>query len=122
MRVISQSQVDHPLLAPLGEQIHELIGDAAALGGATKHSVAYVVVPSSKLSPRHYHKVSEETYYMLKGEAQLIIDGRQVTLQPGQACLILPGEVHQVFNHASEDLEFLAVCAPPWTSTDSFEV
>jgi mannose-6-phosphate isomerase-like protein (cupin superfamily) len=122
MRVISRSQVDQPFLAPLGEQIYELIGDATALGGATKHSVAYAVVPSGKLSPRHYHKVSEETYYMLKGEAEVIIDGRQVTLLPGQACLILPGEVHQVFNHASEDLEFLVVCAPPWTPTDSFEV
>jgi uncharacterized cupin superfamily protein len=91
MRVISQSQVDHPLLAPLGEQIHELIGDATALGGATKHSVAYVVIPRGKLSPRHYHKVSEETYYMLKGEAEVIIDGRQVILLPGQACLHFTG-------------------------------
>jgi mannose-6-phosphate isomerase-like protein (cupin superfamily) len=122
MRVISRGQIDQPFLAPLGEQIYELIGDATDLGGATKHSVAYAVVPSGKQSPRHYHKVSEETYYMLKGEAELIIDGRQVTLLPGQACLILPGEVHQVFNHASEDLEFLVVCAPPWTQNDSFEV
>jgi uncharacterized cupin superfamily protein len=88
VRVISRGKVDHPLLAPLGEQIYELVGDATALGGATRHSVAYVVVPSGKLSPRHYHKVSEETYYMLKGEAEVIVDGRQLTLLPGQACLI----------------------------------
>jgi mannose-6-phosphate isomerase-like protein (cupin superfamily) len=122
MRVVSQDQVKEPFLAPLGEIIYELIGSGSAAGGTTQHSLAHVVVPPGKLSPRHYHQVFEETYYLLKGQASLVIDGQAFVLSPGQSCLIMPGEVHQVFNHGAEDLEFLVVCAPPWTADDFFEV
>jgi mannose-6-phosphate isomerase-like protein (cupin superfamily) len=122
LRVVTRQQVDQPFLAPLGEVIYELVGSPMEAGGTTKHSFAHVVVAPGKLSPRHYHKVSEETYYILQGKAHLVIDGQELTLSPGQTCLIMPGEVHQVFNHETDDLEFLAVCAPPWTPEDSFEV
>lgn len=122
MRVITKEEIDQPFLAPLGELIYELIGSTPETGGAAKHSLAHVVVPQGKLSPRHYHKVFEETYYLLKGQARMQIDGQEFTLSPGQSCLILPGEVHQVFNDRPEDLEFLVICAPPWTPDDFFEV
>jgi mannose-6-phosphate isomerase-like protein (cupin superfamily) len=80
-----------------------------------------VVVPSGKLSPRHYHRVLEETYFVLQGKARMIIDGREFTLEPGEACLIMPGEVHQVFNDQEEALEFLVFCTPPWTPDDFIE-
>jgi mannose-6-phosphate isomerase-like protein (cupin superfamily) len=35
---------------------------------------------------------------MLKGQARMVIDGHEFTLSPGQSLLILPGEVHQIFN------------------------
>lgn len=122
MRVITKEEIDQPFLAPLGELIYELIGSTPETGGAAKHSLAHVVVPQGKLSPRHYHKVFEETYYLLKGQARMKIDDQEFTLSPGQSCLILPGEVHQVFNDRPEDLEFLVICAPPWTPDDFFEV
>lgn len=122
MRVITKEEISQPFLAPLGEMIYELVGNTAELGNTTLHSLAHAVVPSGKLSPRHYHKASEETYYILKGKAAMVIDGQAFTLSPGQSCLILPGEVHQVFNHESEDLEFLVFCAPPWTPHDFFEI
>jgi mannose-6-phosphate isomerase-like protein (cupin superfamily) len=122
MHVTTKEDIDQPFLAPLGEVIYELIGSTAETGGATQHSLAHVVVPAGKLSPRHYHKVFEETYYMLKGQARMVIDGHEFTLSPGQSCLIMPGEVHQVSNDQAEDLEFLVICAPPWTPDDFFEV
>ena len=122
MYVISKDQVTQPFLAPLGEQIYELIGSQAAVGGATLHSFAHVLVPPGKLSPQHYHRISEESYYILKGRAHMVVDANEFILEPGQACLIKTGEVHQVFNRAAEDLEFLVVCAPPWTPDDSFAV
>jgi mannose-6-phosphate isomerase-like protein (cupin superfamily) len=122
MRVTTKDEIAEPFLAPLGELIYELIGSPPEAGGTTKHSFAHAVVPPSKLSPRHYHKVCEETYYILKGRATMVIDDHHFTLSPGQSCLIMPGEVHQVFNKEAEDLEFLVVCAPPWTADDFFEV
>jgi mannose-6-phosphate isomerase-like protein (cupin superfamily) len=122
MKVTSKDEITQPFLAPLGELIYELVGSTPETGGAGQHSLAHVVVPPSKLSPRHYHKVFEETYYILKGEAHMVIDGHEFTLAPGQSCLIMPGEVHQVSNRQTTELEFLVICAPPWTPDDFFEV
>jgi mannose-6-phosphate isomerase-like protein (cupin superfamily) len=122
MHTSNREQIKEPFRAPLGEVIYELVGNAAAQGGTAKHSLAQVVVPAGKLSPRHVHRVSEESYFLLKGRARMIIDGREFSLSPGEACLIMPGEVHQVFNDEDETLEFLVVCAPPWTPDDFFEV
>lgn len=121
MRVVSREEITEPFRAPLGELIYEMIGRPEEIGGTTKHSFVHVVIPPEFSSPAHYHEVSEETYYILKGKARMIIDDCEFTLSPGQACLIMPGEVHQIFNDEKEDLEFLTVSAPAWTPDDSFD-
>ncbi len=118
MHTRTKEQASEPLHAPLGEVIYELVGNAPSLGGAAKHSLAQVVVPSGKLSPRHFHRGLEETYFLLKGRARMVINEHEFFLSPGEACLILPGEIHQVFNDDEETLEFLVFCAPAWTPDD----
>ncbi len=122
MRVTTREEIREPFRAPLGELVYELIGPSDALGGSRLHSFALVAIPPGKRSPTHYHKVSEETYHMLKGRARMVVDGREFELTPGQSLLILPGEVHQICNERPEDVEFLVVCAPPWTPDDFFVV
>ncbi|CAG1005937.1 putative monooxygenase [Phycisphaerales bacterium] len=122
MRVISKNDVKRPFVAPLGEQIFEMIGRPLELGGTTKHSFVHVVIPAKKSSAAHYHKVSEETYYVLSGRARMAIDGKTFQLIPGQACLIMPMEIHQIFNDEEEDLHFLTISAPAWVPEDSHYV
>jgi mannose-6-phosphate isomerase-like protein (cupin superfamily) len=64
--------------------------------------------------------VSEETYYILTGTARMVIDQHELSLSPGQACLIQPREWHQIFNPGDVDLQFLAICAPAWNAADSY--
>ena len=97
-----------------------MIGKPQELGGTVKHSLAHVVLQPKTTSSPHYHNTSEETYYVLRGKARMIIDNNEFTLSPGEACLIMPGETHQIFNDGNKDLEFLAICAPAWTPEDSF--
>ena len=120
MRVASVADVQTPLRTPSGEVIYELVGAAPETGGVKRHSVAVVVLPPHKSSDLHYHQVAEETYYMLHGTARMVIDGQVFPLHSGQACLIEPGERHQIFNDGDEELAFIAVCAPAWTADDSF--
>jgi len=121
MRVISKNEISEPFLAPLGEQIYEMIGKPSSIGGTTNHSFVHVVIPRGKSSPKHFHKVSEETYYMLAGTAKMTIDDAKFTLLPGQAVLIMPGEIHQIFNASDDlDLEFLTVSAPAWVPDDTY--
>jgi mannose-6-phosphate isomerase-like protein (cupin superfamily) len=120
MRITTKSEIK-PLVNPGRETVFELIGLAADHGGAGKASLAHVVIAPGKACSRHYHKVSEETYYGLHGAGEMVIDGQVFELRPGQACLIEPGETHQIFNRGDSDLEFLAVCAPAWAPGDSFD-
>ena len=122
MRLISKDQVDNVLQTPTGEVIYELIGRAEETGGTAGHSLAHVTLPPGKSSEAHYHRESEETYYVLQGRGWMEIDGDEFPLEPGQALLIEPGEVHKISNHGESDLEFLAVCSPPWVAEDSFSV
>jgi mannose-6-phosphate isomerase-like protein (cupin superfamily) len=119
MWVMSREGVEAPIRNPWGEVVYELVGAAEEAGGARQHSVALVVIPPGGSSAEHYHTGAEETYYVLRGTARMVVDGREFELGPGQACLIQPPERHRVFNEGTEDLEFLAVCAPPWVPEDS---
>lgn len=122
MRLTSKKEIKNALSTPQGEIIFELIGKQKLSGGTSKHSLAQVIIPPGKSSALHYHKKSEETYFILEGEGWMRIDQREFSLQPGQACLIEPGEQHQIINQGKTDLEFLAICAPAWVPENSFEV
>jgi mannose-6-phosphate isomerase-like protein (cupin superfamily) len=80
----------------------------------------HVVLPPGKASPAHFHKVSEETYYLLTGEARMRIEDVTRTVRPGDACLIMPREAHEIRNIGSHDLEFIAVSGPAWAPEDTF--
>ncbi len=121
MHITSKAQVQ-PLVSATGETVFELVGLAVEHGGAAQHSLAHILIAPGGASTRHFHKVSEETYYLLRGEAMMTVDNRIFALHPGETCLIRPGETHQISNPGSDGLEFLAVCAPAWVPGDSFEV
>ena len=120
MRVVRKEEISNAIKNPSGEEIYEMIGRSPAIGGTTHHSLVHVVIPPGKSSHAHYHEVSEETYYILKGVGLMIINDNRFWLHPGQACLIHSRERHQIFNEGEGDLEFLTVSAPAWTPDDSF--
>ncbi len=113
---------DEPIETVTGEIIYELIGRAVRSTPDANHSLARIVIPKGKSSEAHFHKVSQETYFILEGEGQMSVDGEEFTLKSDQACHIEPGEIHQIKNKGESDLIFLAVCVPPWLPEDSFEV
>lgn len=117
---LSQNQVTDPIVTPHGETVYEMIGRVAHHGGAVQHSLAHIILAEGKAAQAHHHKVCEESYYILKGQARMVIDGQELLLSPGQTCLILPPQVHQLFNTGEGALEFLAVCAPAWYPEDSY--
>lgn len=122
MKITSKDKTTSTDKAAKGEVIYELVGKAEDIGGTTNHSVAHIVIPKNKSSSAHYHKVSEETYYILSGKARVVLDEEELILTRGDSLLILQNEVHQIFNDENQDLEFLAISAPAWDIEDSFFV
>lgn len=120
MHLNCKDMIPAPLQSPSGEVIYELIGQTEQGGKVASHSLAHIHLSPEKSSAAHFHKHSDETYYILAGQAHMLLDGKEYLLCPGQTLLIQPGEVHQISNPGPQDLEFLAVCVPAWTAEDSF--
>ena len=81
-------------------------------------SLAEATIPASGETERHYHKVSEEFYYLLAGSGLMEIDGVSREVGPGDAILIPAGAWHQI--QAIEPLRFLCCCAPPYAHDDTY--
>jgi mannose-6-phosphate isomerase-like protein (cupin superfamily) len=69
---------------------------------------------------RHYHRVSEEIYFILEGAASMEINGESREVCPGDAILIAPGDWHQIRSLGPEPLRFLCCCAPSYSHNDTF--
>ena len=119
MHITQKSKLPALIKNPHGEDVQEVLGNQA--GGVESHSLARITIVPGKSSLPHFHKDSDESYLILSGKAEMVIDSRRFELLPGEAVLIEPNEVHQIFNAGQEDLVFIAVCVPAWRPDDSFE-
>ena len=64
-------------------------------------------------STRHRHREQEELYLLLEGTGRIRVDGDLLTLERGDALLVDPGTLRQVFNDTGADALWLVVGAPP---------
>lgn len=53
-----------------------------------------VLLPRQK-NPLHHHKIKEEMFQLLYGDAQLTVDGVRFELKPGEVCLVPVGAWHK---------------------------
>lgn len=83
-----------------------------------KQSLAEARLPAGSETERHWHKLSEEFYFVLEGRGSMEVDGDFREVGPGDAILIPAGAWHQIA--ASEDLRFLCCCAPPYQHEDTY--
>ena len=99
-----------------GSEIRELL--AYRNSAIRNQSLAEASVLAGGATQRHYHKKSEEFYFILEGEGIMEVDAERRTIAPGDAILIPPGAWHQIT--ASQPLRFLCCCAPPYSHDDTF--
>ena len=119
MKLSDQTQRPPAMLKHEGEYLQEILG--LQVGGVESHSLAEIRIVSGGSSFAHFHKISDESYLILSGQAKLVVDQHERTLNQGDAVLIKPQEVHQISNPFEEDLVFLAVCVPPADPGDSYQ-
>jgi mannose-6-phosphate isomerase-like protein (cupin superfamily) len=83
-------------------------------------SLAEATVAAGASTERHYHRESEEIYYVVEGEGELDVDGERAAVGPGDAVLIPPGAWHQIRASDAGPLRFLCCCAPPYRHEDTY--
>jgi mannose-6-phosphate isomerase-like protein (cupin superfamily) len=117
MDVFEKSTTPTIIETPYGETIYELVGRTVG-SKTTNHSVAYITIAPQKATLRHFHRQTEESYYIMAGDAFIEIGDESQPLKAGQLVLIPSMQPHKIYNTGNDDLVMLVACAPAWEASD----
>lgn len=113
---IRNREEEKPFTTKDGSTIRSLLDLSNA--PVKQQSLAEASLLKGGATERHYHKVSEELYYLLEGRGVMEIDGEEREVGPGDAILIPAGAWHEI--RATEAMRFLCCCAPPYAHDDTY--
>jgi mannose-6-phosphate isomerase-like protein (cupin superfamily) len=116
MQVINRNAVP-AFTGPDGATIRELA--ASRNSSAQKQSLAEATIPVGGTVTEHFHRVTEEFYYILSGTGIMKIEDEVREVGPGDAVIIVPGQRHKITNNSQVPLVLLACCSPEWTPEDN---
>ncbi len=116
MEIVNRDRVES-FVAPDRAIIRELASPANS--NLRRHSLAEVITRPGDACREHYHRESEEVYYVTAGRGRMRLDGQERDIAPGDAVIIPPGVRHKVWNTGHDDLVMLVVCVPAWVPEDS---
>ncbi|MEX1118506.1 MAG: cupin domain-containing protein [Terrimicrobiaceae bacterium] len=105
-----------PFTTKDGSQIRSILDLSNA--PVKNQSLAEATLPVGAATDRHYHRESEEFYFLLEGEGQMEIDGEVRSVSVGDGVLIPAGAWHQI--STMRGVRFLCCCAPPYSHDDTF--
>ena len=83
-------------------------------------SLAEATLEPGQATERHYHRATEEIYFVVKGSGEMEVDGDTRHVRPGDAVLIPAGAWHTLVNDGTSELRILCCCAPPYSHDDTF--
>lgn len=94
-----------------GETIYELVDTDSGIGWSA--AIADVVE-----SRPHKHLFTKETYTMLDGVLEVVVDDKKYTLHPGEVLSIPINAVHWAKSLTNQPARILVSCTPGWTQED----
>src|SRR3954462_14295277 len=83
-------------------------------------SLAEAALEPDQANARHYHRVSEEIYFVVKGSGDMEVDGTHKRIAVGDAVLIPAGAWHSLYNNGTSELRILCCCVPPYSDDDTY--
>jgi chromate reductase, NAD(P)H dehydrogenase (quinone) len=95
--------------------------DVAGCTPLRKLDVAYATVFPGATSPPHFHRVTEEVYFITEGDGIMIIDGVVKPIKPGDSIRIPTYTVHSI-RAGGCGVKFMVATSPPYSIDDDVEV
>jgi mannose-6-phosphate isomerase-like protein (cupin superfamily) len=105
-----------PFITKDGSTIREILGPTNA--PVEQQSLAEATLAADSATQRHYHKKSEEIYFILEGSGDMEVDGESRVVHPGDAVLIPAGSWHTIA--ALSPLRLLCCCSPRYSHEDTY--
>jgi mannose-6-phosphate isomerase-like protein (cupin superfamily) len=100
-----------------GSSIRELAGPSWT--PARAQSLAEATVPVGRATTAHYHRTTEELYYLVEGEGRMRLGEEERDVRNGDCIVIPPGVEHKLTNTGDRPLVLLCCCAPPYSDADT---
>jgi mannose-6-phosphate isomerase-like protein (cupin superfamily) len=100
-----------------GSEIRELLAHRNSC--IRKQSLAEARLAAGARTAPHFHRQTEEIYYILHGTGTMTIGEEATEVGPFDAIAIPPGEIHTILNMGQETLVFLCTCAPAYEHDDT---
>lgn len=108
-----------------GEKVPDICGTSielvnSTLSGSKLLSIAIILLEPANKSTRHFHKNTEEVYYILEGEGEILIDDMKSRIVSGDTILLPIGSKHQIINTGNKLLKFISIDSPVFDELDVF--
>ena len=99
------------LPAHIGGAYSKLLVRPEACGSRSIDYRISVYQPRAHVQP-HRHRIQEQVYHILDGEALMEIDGKRTPVRKDDVIFIPPGVEHAIYNTGMTDLRFVVVTSP----------
>ena len=114
---VSSLKTLEPFVTKDGSEIRELAGPAWT--PAERQSLAEATIAPGAATLEHYHRETEELYYVVEGRGRLRVGDAEREVGAGDCAVIPPGERHTILNVGEGPLRILCCCAPAYTHEDT---
>jgi len=99
------------LPAHIGGAYSKLLVRPESCGSASIDYRISVYQPRAFVKP-HRHRIQEQVYHVLEGEALMEIEGERTVVRKDDVIFIPPGVEHAIYNTGLTDLRFIVVTSP----------
>lgn len=100
---------------------HRPWGRYQVLAESSNHKIKKITVYPGKRLSLQRHRLRDEHWFVLEGEAVVTRDGEEMRLSNGQSLDIPQGALHRVFNPGEDDLVILEIQTGHYLAEDDIE-
>ncbi|HLC97825.1 MAG TPA: cupin domain-containing protein [Candidatus Nanoarchaeia archaeon] len=75
-------------------------------------------LPPKRNATLHFHRISQEIYYILAGSGRVVLDKEIGEVQKGSIISVPPLAIHGLQNTSDGEMEVLCISSPPYTDKD----